>query len=57
MLVDPVNITIIINIPLLTNVKKLRRMLGHTSLYRKFIKGYVAITAPVEKLLKKDEFF
>jgi hypothetical protein len=28
--------------------------LGHTRYYRKFIKGYVQITTPMEKLLKKE---
>ena len=29
-------------------------LLGHTRYYRKFIKGYAAIIAPMEKLIKKD---
>lgn len=32
-------------------------MLGHTRYYRKFIKGYAQITAPMEKLLKKENKF
>jgi hypothetical protein len=30
---------------------------GHTGYYRKFIKGYAQITAPMEKLLRKDTKF
>lgn len=32
-------------------------MLSHTGYYRKFIKAYAQITAPMEKLLKKDATF
>jgi hypothetical protein len=32
----------------------LRETLGHTGYYKKFIKGYANITAPMEKLLNKD---
>jgi hypothetical protein len=32
-------------------------MLGHTGYYHKFIKGYVQITKPMEKLLKKEDNF
>lgn len=28
--------------------------MGHTGYYKKFIKGYAQITAPLEKLMKKD---
>ena len=54
LLVDLVKITLILHLPLLINVNMIRKTLGHTGYYRKFIKGYVAITAPMEKLLKKD---
>jgi hypothetical protein len=52
--VDPSKISIIVDFPPPTSVKQLRTMLGHTGYYRKFIKGYDQITAPMEKLLKKD---
>ena len=32
-------------------------MLVHTIYYRNFIKGYAQVTAPMEKLLKKDTKF
>ena len=54
LLVDPANIVLILCLPPPTNVKMLWATLGHTRYYRKFIKGYAAITAPMEKLLKKD---
>ena len=54
LLVDPSKIAIIVDLQPPTSVKQLRTVLGHTSYYRKFIKGYAQITAPMEKLLKKD---
>ena len=54
LLVDVVNITLILSLPPPTNVKMLWETLGHIGYYRKFIKGYTAFTAPMEKLLKKD---
>ena len=57
LLVDPAKIALILSLPPPTNVKILRETLGHTGYYRKFIKGYAAITAPMEKLLKKDVVF
>ena len=52
---DPTKITIIFNLPPPTSVKT--TTLGHTGYYRKFIHGYAKVTAPMEKLLKKDVKF
>ena len=57
LLVDLAKIALILSLPPPTNVKMLRATLGHMRYYRKFIEGYVAITAPMEKLLKKDDAF
>ena len=57
LLVDPTKIAIIVNLPPSNSVKQLCTTLGHTRHYRKFIKGYVKITAPTEKLLKHDVKF
>ena len=57
LLVDPAKITLIFILPPPTNVNILRATLGHTGYYCKFIMGYAAITAPMEKLLKKDVVF
>jgi hypothetical protein len=54
LMVDLAKISIIVNLPPPTSVKQLRTTLGHTGYYRKFIKGYVQITAPMENLLKCD---
>ena len=56
-LVDPAKIVIILDLPPPTTVIQLRETLGHTGYYRKFIKGYAEVTAPIEKLLKKDTKF
>jgi len=56
-MVDPVKITVILNLEAPRSVKQLRATLGHTGYYRKFIKGYAQITTPMEKLLKKDVTF
>ena len=53
LMVDPVKIAIIVNLPPPNLVRQLRTTLGHTGYYRKFIKGYAQITAPMEKLLKR----
>ena len=47
-------IAIILNLPPMKSIKKLRSTLGHTGYYRKFIKGYAQITTPMENKLKKD---
>ena len=57
LLVDPAKIALILSLPPPTNVNMLRATLGHTGYYRKFIRGCAAITAPMEKLLKKDAIF
>ena len=56
-LVDPTNVVIILDLPPPTSVKQLRSTLGHIGYYRKFIRGYAKITAPMENLLKKDAKF
>lgn len=56
-MVDAVKIVVIINLDLPKNVKKLCTTLGHTRYYRKFIKAYMQIIVPMEKLLKKDAMF
>ena len=53
-MVDPTKIAIIVNLPPPNLVRQLCTTLGHTSDYRKFIKGYAQITVPMEKLLKHD---
>jgi hypothetical protein len=57
LLVDPSKVDIIVDLPPSTLVRQLRTALGHTVYYKKFIKGYVQITTPMEKLLKKDSNF
>ena len=57
LLVDPVKIVLILSLPPPTNIKLLCATLGHRRYYRKFIRGYAAITTPMEKLLNKDVVF
>jgi hypothetical protein len=57
LLVDPTNIAVILDLEPPTSVRKLRKNIGHTVYYRRFIKGYVHITTPLEKLLNKEEKF
>ena len=56
-MVDPAKIAIILNLPPPKSVKQLRTTLGHTGYYKKFIKGYAKITAPMEKVLKNNVKF
>lgn len=56
-MVDPMKITMILNLEVPRSMKQLRATLGYTGYYRKFIKGYAQITAPMEKFLKKDVTF
>ena len=57
LLVDPMKIVRILSLPPPTNVEMLRATLGHMGYYHKFIKGYIVINAPMEKLLNKDVAF
>ena len=57
LLVDPAKIAVTFNLPPPKIVHQLRVTLGHTSYYRKFIKGYAQITAPMEKMLRNDTKF
>jgi hypothetical protein len=57
LLVDLAKIAVIVNLPPPKTVHQLRATLGHTGYYRNFIIGYVQITAPMEKILRKDTKF
>ena len=50
---DPVKIAIIVNLPPPKSIKQLHTTFGHNGYYKKFIKGYAQIIAPMEKKLKK----
>eukprot|EP00253_Pinus_taeda_P019155 PITA_19155 len=54
LMVDPTKIVVILNLQAPQSVKQPHATLGHTGYYRKFIKSYAEITAPMEQLLKKD---
>eukprot|EP00253_Pinus_taeda_P014848 PITA_14848 len=57
LMVDPAKIVVIVNLEAPRSIEQMRATLGHTGYYRKFIKAYAHITAPMEKLLKKDATF
>ena len=56
-LVGPTKVVIILDLPPPTSVMQIRSVLGHIGYSRKFIRKYVDITAPMEKLLNKDVKF
>ncbi len=54
---DPVKIIVIIIMLVLVNMIELKRFLGATSFYRHYFQDFANKTAPMCKLLKKDEEF
>jgi len=54
---DPAKIKAIQSFPIPENIHKLRSFLGLCNYYRKFIKNYAIITAPLHRLLQKDAKF
>jgi hypothetical protein len=57
LLVDPAKIFVIVDMPPPTSVRKLQTTLCHMGYHKFFIRGYVYITTPLEKFVKKEVKF
>ena len=55
--VNPSKVEVIESFPIPHNTKKVREFLGMCNYYRKFIKGYSQVAAPMYALLKADATF
>lgn len=55
--VDPDKISAILEIPTPRNVKEVRRILGMTSWYRRFVKNFSSLVTPLTNLLRKNKPF
>lgn len=54
---DPERVQCIVDFPIPTTVKQVRRFLGMAGWYQRYIFGYAATAAPMTDLLKKSENF
>ena len=52
-MVDPAKIVVILNLEALRSVKQLCATLGHTGYYRKFIKGFSQVCAPILETIRE----
>ena len=53
---DPDKVAAVLRWPTPVNLKQLRGFLGLTGYYRRFVKSYASLAAPLHDLLKRDNF-